>query len=87
VPFALFQKNQTDYYYLYSMKKYILFSFLLFGVFHSNAATVDTVSIYSNAMHKSFKCVVIKPSLKKINRHHCQLFIYYMAMAAGIAIG
>src|SRR5690348_5712610 len=27
----------------------------------SRAATVDTVSIYSNAMHKSSKCVVIRP--------------------------
>lgn len=30
---------------------------------NANAATVDTVGIYSNAMHKEFKCVVIKPSL------------------------
>jgi S-formylglutathione hydrolase FrmB len=29
------------------------------------AASVDTVSIYSNAMHKSFKCVVIKPEKYK----------------------
>ena len=27
------------------------------------AATVDTVSIYSNAMHKAFNCVVIKPDV------------------------
>jgi S-formylglutathione hydrolase FrmB len=26
------------------------------------AAVVDTISIYSNAMHKDFKCVVIKPA-------------------------
>ncbi len=31
----------------------------------SKAATVDTVSIYSNAMHKDFKCVVIKPDSYK----------------------
>ncbi|MBK9570746.1 MAG: esterase family protein [Chitinophagaceae bacterium] len=31
----------------------------------SHAATVDTISIYSNAMHKEFKCVVIKPELNK----------------------
>lgn len=32
-------------------------------VYHvANAATVDTVSIYSDAMHKAFKCVVIKPT-------------------------
>jgi S-formylglutathione hydrolase FrmB len=37
----------------------------------SSAATVDTVSIYSNAMHKSIKCVVIKPDSykKKKNRY------------------
>ena len=31
----------------------------------SHAATVDTISIYSKAMHKEFKCVVIKPELNK----------------------
>lgn len=31
----------------------------------SYSATVDTVSIYSQAMQKSFKCVVIKPSTPK----------------------
>ena len=43
------------------MKKLIiLFSFLLCtGV--SIAGTVDTVTIYSNGMHKFIKCVVIKP--------------------------
>ena len=30
-----------------------------------SAATVDTISIYSNAMHKEFKCVVIKPAIYK----------------------
>ncbi|MBK5270262.1 MAG: esterase family protein [Bacteroidia bacterium] len=37
--------------------------FLLSGIFFqlSKAATVDTVSIYSNAMNKSFKCVIITP--------------------------
>jgi S-formylglutathione hydrolase FrmB len=29
------------------------------------AATVDTISIYSNAMHKDIKCVVIKPDTYK----------------------
>lgn len=40
----------------------ILISF--FSLF-SFAATVDTVSIYSNAMHKEYKCVVIKPATKE----------------------
>lgn len=30
-----------------------------------DAATVDTVNIYSNSMHKSFRCVVIKPTIPK----------------------
>ena len=42
------------------------FSLLLFFAFHfSHSATVDTVSIYSNAMHKSLNCVVIKPDSYK----------------------
>jgi len=31
----------------------------------TNAAIVDTVSIYSNAMHKEYKAVVIKPDSYK----------------------
>lgn len=38
-----------------------LFIFLLSVSLSAKAATVDTVSIYSDAMHKSSKCVVIKP--------------------------
>jgi len=34
----------------------------------SSAATVDTISIYSSAMEKSFKCVVIKPFAYKIKK-------------------
>jgi S-formylglutathione hydrolase FrmB len=35
----------------------------------SKAAAVDTVNIYSAAMHKDFKCVVIKPdTYKKLSR-------------------
>ncbi|MBL7722725.1 MAG: esterase family protein [Chitinophagaceae bacterium] len=30
-----------------------------------NAATVDTVSIYSTAMQKEYKCVVIKPTMRQ----------------------
>jgi S-formylglutathione hydrolase FrmB len=48
-------------------------SFLTIAIFFlfipSYAGTVDTISIYSNAMHKDFKCVVIKPdSYKKFTR-------------------
>lgn len=47
--------------------KKLLFSiaFLLLINIATKAATVDTVSIYSNAMHKGFKCVVIKPDSYK----------------------
>ncbi len=37
----------------------------LFVFLSVKAAEVDTVSIYSNAMHKNFKCVVIKPDSYK----------------------
>jgi S-formylglutathione hydrolase FrmB len=43
--------------------KLSFFTILLFAFNLSKAATVDTVSIYSNAMHKDFKCVVVKPEI------------------------
>lgn len=46
------------------MKFFRIIFFILFFQ-HANAATVDTISIYSNAMHKEFKCVVIKPDTYK----------------------
>lgn len=42
--------------------------FYLFS-FSSKAATVDTISIYSNAMNKSYKCVVIQPGSNKIKNY------------------
>lgn len=45
------------------MRKLIIPVFLFFLVNNSRAATVDTVSIYSDAMKKAFKCVVIKPTV------------------------
>ncbi|MEK7226395.1 MAG: alpha/beta hydrolase family protein [Bacteroidota bacterium] len=50
------------------MKKIAVTIFSLISCIYSNAATVDTVSIYSNAMHKDFKCVVIKPATYKKNK-------------------
>ena len=41
-----------------------VFSFILFSLV-SNAGTVDTVSIFSNSMHRNIKCVVIKPDIYK----------------------
>ncbi|MEQ1677968.1 MAG: alpha/beta hydrolase family protein [Chitinophagaceae bacterium] len=43
------------------MKKIILAVALALILLDTNAATVDTISIYSTAMHKDYKCVVIKP--------------------------
>lgn len=38
---------------------------IIFFTVNIKAATVDTISIYSTAMHKEFKCVVIKPGSYK----------------------
>ena len=46
-------------------RKIFFFAFLLTVALNSIAASVDTISIYSNAMHKDFKCVVIKPNAYK----------------------
>jgi S-formylglutathione hydrolase FrmB len=43
-------------------------SIFIASVFASRAATVDTISIHSNSMHKTFKCVVIQPTLSKKER-------------------
>jgi S-formylglutathione hydrolase FrmB len=46
-----------------SMNRFpLIISALLLSIC-SYAATVDTVTIYSNAMQKEYKCVVIKPSV------------------------
>ncbi|MBS1513368.1 MAG: esterase family protein [Bacteroidetes bacterium] len=52
------------------MKKYLLTLTILIFSFHSNAATVDTVSIFSNAMHKAINCVIVKPSVYKKKTLH-----------------
>jgi len=46
------------------MKK-IMLVMALFALHFSKAATVDTVSVFSNAMHTAFDCVVIKPDSYK----------------------
>lgn len=48
--------------------RYLLAIAVLLLLQPSKAATVDTVSIYSNAMHKEYKCVVIKPATYKKNK-------------------
>lgn len=51
------------------MRKLLLCSLVLLTLQKAFAGTVDTVAIYSNAMHKTYKAVVIKPdSYKDKNR-------------------
>lgn len=47
------------------MKKNVLFLLLFFTSFVAVASSVDTVNVYSNSMHKSYKCVVVKPDSYK----------------------
>jgi len=47
------------------MNKIVIFIALFLFSFSAVAGTVDTVSIYSNSMHKQIKCVVIKPDVYK----------------------
>lgn len=45
------------------MKKWLLAFIAFIITLNASSAAVDTVSIYSKAMSKEFKCVVIKPTL------------------------
>ena len=47
------------------MKKTITVLIFLFCFNLIHAATVDTINIYSNAMHKDIKCVVIIPTINE----------------------
>jgi S-formylglutathione hydrolase FrmB len=47
----------------------LITSILLFICLTSLAGTADTVSIYSNAMHKAYKAVVIKPDSYQKNKN------------------
>ncbi len=50
------------FFYLYCMRKTVVSLVFLLALKTTYAASVDTVSIFSNAMKKSNKCVVIKPN-------------------------
>jgi S-formylglutathione hydrolase FrmB len=53
-----------------SKRSIIFFIWLIFFSFITQAAKVDTVSVFSNAMQKQIKCIIIKPSAykkKKLN--------------------
>lgn len=47
------------------MKKLVAVVFFYAFICHGYSATVDTVSIYSNAMNRPYKCVVIKPAVEQ----------------------
>ena len=52
----------------FTMKKYIAFFYLLVAALIApvlKAASIDTVNIYSNAMHQSGKCVIMLPESYK----------------------
>ena len=44
--------------------RFLLFIFIISSSLNAHSAVVDTVSIFSNAMQKSFNCVVIRPQVK-----------------------
>lgn len=52
------------------MKNARFLFFTFFIAFKLSAATVDTVAIYSSSMHKTIKCVVIKPDNYQKKRLH-----------------
>ena len=52
------------------MKTFGLIVGLFFSSLLAKSATVDTISIYSNAMHVSYNCVVIKPESYKRKGNH-----------------
>ncbi len=57
-PLSLYKLSKTDE----LMKRYSFLFILTLLLCKSSIAAVDTVSIYSNSMFKSVKCVVITPS-------------------------
>ncbi|WP_153796966.1 alpha/beta hydrolase [Foetidibacter luteolus] len=44
------------------MKKLAVLLFFFLLTEYAKAGTTDTVEVYSNAMHKNIKCVIVKPS-------------------------
>jgi S-formylglutathione hydrolase FrmB len=56
---------------------FLLFLSCIFIISFSKAATVDTINIYSNAMHKNIKCVVIRPDSYK-NKKNVYPVVYLL---------
>ncbi|MGC4102555.1 alpha/beta hydrolase [Ferruginibacter sp.] len=52
------------------MKKNMVFAAMLLSTISVTAATVDTVAVYSNSMHRAANCVIIKPAAYKNKQAH-----------------
>ncbi len=60
------------------MKKNTVAIFFILFTIAVHASSVDTVEIYSKAMHRAFKCVVIKPEkYKKEGLHFATVYILH----------
>jgi len=60
------------------MKRLLVLIILFTGLYTTRAATADTISVYSNSMHKHIKAVVIKPvSYKKKNNYFPVVYLLH----------
>ncbi len=64
------------------MKKIFLLSFVLLSAICSTAATVDTVAIYSNSMHRKINTVVIRPASYKDKKRFPVLYLLHGAFGS-----
>ena len=71
----LIQFYQTNY----KMKKAVSLFCAIFIALSISFATVDTLSIYSNAMHKNIKAVVVKPSSYKKEKDFAVVYLLHGA--------
>lgn len=63
MPFAFLANGIFLFFVILDMlRKIIITVVIILSSIISFAATVDTVSIYSNVMHREFKCVVVQPA-------------------------
>lgn len=60
------------------MKRFNILFFLSLWSILASAGTVDTVSIYSNAMHRFIKCVVIRPDSYNKNKNTRFPVVYFL---------
>ena len=67
------------FYNYYLMKKTVSLILAFFILISFSFASVDTVSIYSNAMHKNIKAVVIKPYNYKTGKDFAVVYLLHGA--------